>query len=682
MKTLSALFPAFLCTLVIAACGSGSGKDSLSSSGTTGYSTSSECLLCHTDRSASVLDPLVTNGSGTAGKHVLHVTERGIECLVCHFHYKEQATHMNGILDTADPAARIVSFDSVNPSGAWIDDTGPGAGRCSLLSCHGPQEPDWYGSSSDLPDCVVCHTGALDPANTNGSGTEGKHILHVSDRGIGCSTCHADYTRQRTHMNGTKDTANAAVVLVRFDSTNSSGTWINDTGAATGSCASLACHGPQNPEWYGPSSDLPDCSFCHTGALDPLTINGSGTEGKHILHVSGRNIACLSCHFEYTHSLSHMNGTKDTGDPSINLVRFDATNPLGSWINDTGPMSGRCSSLACHGAQTPEWYGASSNMPDCGICHAGAYDPVSLDSSRAAGKHAEHVTVNHIACAKCHNGYPGSATHMNGTVNVADPAVNLVFFEGFNSSGVWSGAAATCSATYCHSNGTSVSTGAAPAGTSPSWNSPADSGCNACHGDPSLSGWTASFPPYVQDRPKSNDHDIHRRAGIGCNSCHVTTTHDNVTIFDTSKHINGVYDVAPDTSVFFTIAGVTVPVNFSYVYDPGGGVCSNISCHQARGGIPTTYSWGHIFMQTSIRRTYTGNNCEVEFGHYTIGDVTPPYTFYWNFGDGTVSDLENPVHVFPAGTYSLWVNLTVRDYYRHPATARIQVLFDSSHPCH
>ena len=46
-----------------------------------------------------------------------------------------------------------------------------------------------------------------------------------------------------THMNGVRDTANPAVLIVYFDAVNPKGLWTGDTGTGTGSCSNLDCHG-------------------------------------------------------------------------------------------------------------------------------------------------------------------------------------------------------------------------------------------------------------------------------------------------------------------------------------------------------------------------------------------------------------------------------------------------------
>ncbi len=115
---------------------------------------------------------------------------------------------------------------------------------------------------------------------------------------------------------------------------------------------------------------MADCLNCHsnkTPSLDPLLINGKGTAGKHIAHVSDKNIPCIKCHSGYVDQKTHMDGILETGS---SLVHFDTANPGGKWIGDTGPDTGSCASLNCHGGETLAWFGTETwTLPACNVCH-------------------------------------------------------------------------------------------------------------------------------------------------------------------------------------------------------------------------------------------------------------------------------------------------------------------------
>jgi PKD repeat protein len=68
-----------------------------------------------------------------------------------------------------------------------------------------------------------------------------------------------------------------------------------------------------------------------------------------------------------------------------------------------------------------------------------------------------------------------------------------------------------------------------------------------------------------------------------------------------------------------------------------------------------------------------GPSCyETVFQNVSAYDGTPPYTYLWDFGDGTTSTVQNPTHVFPSGaTYQ--VTVTARDVNLHMGTRIISI---------
>ena len=430
-------------------CNSGKGQDALLGLAPHPAGTVSPCVRCHTSAISPTLDPLVTNGSGTAGKHVKHVTERGIDCEVCHKNYMTSATHMNGRFDTGSNQSGIINFNVTGPTGTWVYGANPRSGICSSVACHGTDALDWYGTATwSLPSCTTCHSSsfssALDPTLTNGAPPDGRHVKHVSSRGIDCERCHFQYPAQRTHANGVLDTADVSVKLVQFNIMAPQGSWIGDNGPQTGQCASVSCHGADTVEWYGTSTwSLPSsCTTCHSSsfssALDPVLTNGSGLSGKHVTHVASLGFACTKCHLGYPARASHMSGSMDTQNPAALIVAFDGTNPLGSWVGDSGPQTGSCSNLACHGTQAPDWYGlAGVTLPSCALCHTSpigqrrAVMGAGGDFGANASIRSHHVTngpgSDPVAdqCLVCHE----MSFHMSGTVRLknADTGSAIVY---------------------------------------------------------------------------------------------------------------------------------------------------------------------------------------------------------------------------------------------------------------
>ncbi len=422
--------------IVAAGCDSGQGPDSILNHKFRPHGTVSTCTNCHNSTRSPAMDPLVTNGSGTYGKHIRHVQDRAIACERCHYNYLGASTHMNGVFDTGNPAVSLVNMNITGPAGLWTSDTGTGTGSCAGVACHGNATLDWYGTNTwTLPACTTCHassfSSALDPVATNGTPPGGRHVKHVTSRNIDCDRCHHNYPSSLTHANGVLDTGDPAVNIVRFNIVGSAATWTNDSGADTGDCASVSCHGPSILGWYGTGTwTLPaNCTICHSSsfinALDPLATNGTATAGKHVKHVADFNMSCSKCHLNYPSRTSHANGSMDTPNPAVLLVYFDSTNPTGTWINDLGPETGDCSSLLCHGTESPAWYGlAGVSFPPCVACHS---SPIGSrrqifgaggDFGQNTGIKSHHVSGGNdptsTQCQVCHD----LSHHMGGTVYV------------------------------------------------------------------------------------------------------------------------------------------------------------------------------------------------------------------------------------------------------------------------
>ena len=264
----------------------------------------------------------------------------------------------------------------------------------------------------------------------------------LSTRNIDCERCHYQYPTGTTHANGILDTTDPAINIMQFNIVGSTGAWTGDTGAQTGQCADISCHGTDTLAWYGTGTwSLPAvCTTCHSSSyssqLDPLVTNGSGLAGKHGKHVASYGMACSKCHLNYPARATHADGSLDTPNPAVLLLSFDATNPTGTWINDTGPETGSCSSLLCHGTENPAWYGLGGvTFPGCFACHGG-----TIGSRRqilgTGGDFATNpaVSSHHITglndptsdqCLVCHD----MSLHMGGMIRLknADTGASLPY---------------------------------------------------------------------------------------------------------------------------------------------------------------------------------------------------------------------------------------------------------------
>lgn len=202
--------------------------------------------------------------------------------------------------------------------------------------------------------------------------------------------------------------------------------------------------------------------------------------------------------------------------------------------------------------KTPIWDGGAMT---CTSCH---------DNPPSSGSHTKHATTYSYTCQQCHSGYvPPANTHVNGAINTAIAASWSGTYNGDTTPG---NGFSNCSNTYCHSNGTSVSTGTIPANNSANWGS-GTLACNACHGNP---------PDYANGSPKANNHSAH--SGYSCDRCHYNTTTTGTSITNYANHVNKAYNVDPNTG-----AGI----DFTYAFSVTGGSCSSTSCHSN-----TTAHWG------------------------------------------------------------------------------------------
>jgi len=210
-------------------CDTKPGPDSITShTGGSSDGTVTSCTtVCHTPGGTIGPDPFTTGGSGTAGKHVAHVTTGGQSCDRCHYGYATNPNHFNGVINVAGIGPSPVIFDPLNSlpstSGTFTYVAGPPAeGNCSNLRCHvdgagTPTTMNWYGPDVlfILPNCSVCHSvpigvrrqvlGAGGDFFSNASVTS--HHVAGADPATGqCRVCHDQYH----HMAGTVQLRQAA----------------------------------------------------------------------------------------------------------------------------------------------------------------------------------------------------------------------------------------------------------------------------------------------------------------------------------------------------------------------------------------------------------------------------------------------------------------------------------------
>jgi predicted CxxxxCH...CXXCH cytochrome family protein len=551
----------------------------------------------------------------------------------------------------------------------------------NCISCH--SHLDGFKAS-----CDACHgfpPGDLvsNPGPT-GSTTSGAHTEHTDNKGYGCAVCHYESAGSGpTHNNGLKVTMGFYLfngiyqggsyngqVGVGYDNTSTNPvTTVSDPGTGAKTCSNLYCHGilPNGSNWGGGTDTNPvwdgsvACGDCHraTAATPP-------TSGQHQKHAAaftaGYNYDCGFCHMdpEVDDSLhgNNMSEVVFSTDPMVvGGVYNGDSDMLGSY--------GSCTNIYCHSTAqssppggspeyrtTPAW---TSRFSGCDKCHY----TWGSNPGLTTGSHDPHFFNDEgQQCYGCHNWEgnddPCFACHRSGDFFTlrefhANYEINVLFSPKYG--GTYSGSLTpgdsygSCANTYCHSDGTSLATGTIPGNNSPAWGSTGQLPCDSCHDN---------GPGYDLYDPKANSHGQHTQ--FGCEICHYDTTTDGLTITNRANHANMLYDVVRAPS--YTQPDETVvPLTFTYVFDAGGGSCSNINCHTVIAEIDSEMNWGNASLTPSafsydytnqgnygVTLTVGAPDCQPDT--YPGSTICPsPYTYNWEFSDGhTESTTSNSIH--------------------------------------
>jgi len=273
------------------------------------------------------------------------------------------------------------------------------------------------------------------------------------------------------------------------------------------------------------------CQVCHT-RTNHWRADGSLAAD----HFSGSN--CTQCH-------THRDGFAPTACNACHgMPPVDST---------SGGPTGLVAAALATGATTPGAHALHATSSgygySCDTCHAGG-----MPTTPISGNHRIQIGFDVL-------GNAGTGTNYDGHVLTAPYS-----YEGTNGTAVTTGGSMVCSNTYCHSDAKSLALGTSPSGVSPPWDSNTSSqsgmSCDGCHGYP----------------PTQDSHYFHMSRGFNCELCHNGTTKDGETIADRSLHANGRYDVIPAQEFYFRRIPRTL--RFDYTFAPGGGTCSNNTCHQ------------------------------------------------------------------------------------------------------
>ncbi|MGC2062402.1 MAG: CxxxxCH/CxxCH domain-containing protein [Thermodesulfovibrionales bacterium] len=508
------------------------------------------CLTCH---GASSDDP------PTKGEHVKHAGTSGnnMPCTDCHLGFKPDTipsnlpTHVNGEanfkFDTGktyigaaatyipDPAGPDAGKDP-NLVGLSMPNTFPYTktyGSCSSVAyCHPGGSPQW--GSGALPNsCHTCHSDQGAGANA-GLYTGVHSTKHTQSYLIACESCHS-----RLQSDGSKVTKHSTSGLVSLNQA-AEVQFTDKTGTIQyGDAGSTFYYKDLETSPYGVGAVVPAYTAGGSSAgADPKNTNFSWTAG------TCSNIWCHS---------------------------------------NANPINGSSGNLYT----SPTWAGTAA----CNTCHSAATD-ATRTWSPAHDKHTTSVSGYNFTCDVCHN------TVATNNTTVSNPLLHANGVKNVNFNTTYGGqntpyASPSCSNTYCHSDGTSVASGAAPVHVAESW---ADTmACNSCHGIPSDPSGRPSYNDIsdVPPGPKANEHvgaTVNKHASMDCNTCHFTVTTTGNTITNPALHVNKQYNVS---------SGPGTNYQFTYAYDPAGGTCATTYCHstvQADGGVGAgaseTPKWG------------------------------------------------------------------------------------------
>ncbi len=496
------------------------------------------CNGCHGDAT-----------SLTTGKHAAHSNNASqigtnLGCVACHAQvvssntsYNNRSLHANGF---------------PNYSGAMA---GKNSAACNAAYCHsnGKGAPglavNWT-STPAFTYCNGCHgtsntAGYPDYANSGapGSATANSHLSHATKLAwtgaASCELCHFQTVNSAgtailgtgRHLNGNALIGNDVV----FNTVKAGSATYNP---ALRSCSNTACHGTPAPVWGDAASA--GCKTCHSSltgahAAHVGTTMSSGTVTFYN-YTGNRSVGtaygfgCATCH-PMVAGTYHQNGTPGDIDLSSNAAAIGKMRQLNSSI--TAPGTGytkasasdfRCNLVYCHSdgrnttsptyRQSPNWYGTFTGNR-CGMCH---------DNPPQYAGQSHYVTESYLG----NNG--------RGTYKESGHMVGI-HFKGNAKGGVKNGFLGfSSSGNMAHGNAALATT----------------ISCVTCH-----SGIVSptQIDTYAMDGKTSQ---------YKCGNCHNANTRTKLQvgqIVDTTRHLNGVKDVAFPAITFKTKAQLVSQAN-------------------------------------------------------------------------------------------------------------------------
>jgi len=644
-----------------------------------------QCYDCHGTSIPVDFRPLDAatrdeDSGGFQGNHRTHIAAPATptNCAVCHPGSSSYTpSHRDGDITLSSrlnnsPLTTLYR----NFTSAWRQTSSPILGSCSNVNCHFETLTPAWGDPpfSTTSQCNKCHGGAVALSATHAvhqrysTGLMGKFSSYAA-----CASCHVNYASPPSFSHATSAGKRPITVSVGNYNSGSLTYLPSQNHGAFGSCADLYCHSPGN---RGTTPFTPpiqaatweenlrtDCSGCHKGNYTSFRKMSSGSHAKHVFLFN--RIDCVKCHSGTVNKglslkdLSyHVNGAVDISYNNSSTAVNGTYNGSVSPVSKTpGTPYGTCTNVYCHSNgqnnggtgityTQPTWGNSATGR--CGQCHEVLASHNFSGNEISSGSHSPHLSYNSmtasnaVKCTQCHNwnGQPFnpsctdqchssiSSKHVNHQIDIMIPShfgPNARYDGAFTPGNGYS----TCTAVYCHSNGTSVTTGSVPGAVSPSWGSGAMQ-CNGCHGNKTFPDYRRALPLYTSNRPttKANSHLAHGIRELTCSQCHFGVTTDNTSIASKTLHVNRLYNVLKDNSVSFT-----------YTFKTNGSTCASISCHGNTGA-----TWGsaacldcHAVAQ-GARAAVTGQFASNS--HHVQGTITNAHCYqcHWEArSDGTIN---------------------------------------------
>lgn len=508
------------------------------------WSGTATCGSCHNQDGSHFVGTVMNSGSHTAHLAYPFTTVRtymkcelchrmgtsavsisGDDCSTCHAN-GEKTKHVDGNVDV------VFETDYVGNTAAYSGTPTPGDGyaTCASTYCHGSYAPSGLNATPTWGTpangaCGTCHGASNTTPPTDSAATS--------------STSH------RWHAaTGNTDTQSASGYNLNCGTCHNS--VVDGSGPASYTIASKTLHVNKAVDWQ---FDTTDARVSAGSAYSVASASQPPSDG--VFRAYG------SCSMVYCHSNGQADGggAPDYKTPQwgVNYSCGDAVtgcHPVDPSHNSTGPRM----SSGSHSAHLAYTFNLTSNRRQCTTCHKWNLSaPFNSGCSACHSSTTAHTArntyhVNKEVDLRFETAFTGAASIYNGTPAPGDGYAN-------------------CSTTYCHGDGTSVSTGTISANTTPDWGS-GPLTCASCH---------SNGPAYANGSPKANNHPQHIAAGITCDKCHYDTTTDGTTIASKANHVNRAYNVTPNSG-----AGIS----FAYTFSATGGSCATNGCH-------IDAIWGH-----------------------------------------------------------------------------------------